>query len=324
MPPVFSVVIPTFNQADLLRTALTSVLNQTFTDFDVWLVNNRSTDHTVEVANSFGDPRINVIDFSNQGIIGAGRNAGINASQCAFVAFLDSDDSWRPNKLQVVSTAISENPEAGVFCHAQMVFRDGNPVEKTEFGTPKGYQGPLFDYWLRHGNRLTPSAAVVRRRNLESVEGFSEDPTLVTVEDSDLWLRLSKSCEFVFIPEVLGDYNLHVDSSSANVETHLNAALALIDRHWAGYEPEGKSMSRSMALRHQRANVHFGAARQYQRTGSFIKPLVHFTKALRFYPLHMRSVAGLGLLIAGIPLGAKRSARIADAAWRMGRGIEGN
>jgi len=321
MPPFFSVVIPTYNQADLLRAALTSVLNQTFADFDVWLVNNRSTDHTVEVANSFDDPRINVIEFSNQGIIGAGRNAGIQASQGKFVAFLDSDDSWRPDKLQVVSTAISENLEAGVFCHAQIVFRDGNPVEKTEFGTPKGYEGPLFYYWLRHGNRLTPSAAVVSRRYLKSVEGFSEDPKLVTVEDSDLWLRLSKACEFVFIPDVLGDYNLHADSSSANVQTHLNAALALIDRHWAGYEPESKSISRSMALRHQRANVHFGAARQYQRTGSFIKPLVHFTKALMLYPLHLRSIAGLGLLFAGKPLGAKKSARFADALWRMGRGI---
>jgi glycosyltransferase involved in cell wall biosynthesis len=322
MSPVFSVVIPTYNQADLLRTALASVLNQTFTDFDVWVVNNYSTDHTVEVANSFGDSRINVIDFSNQGIIGAGRNVGIKASKGELVAFLDSDDSWHPGKLQAVSTAISNNPEADVFCHAQMVFRDGNPVEKTEFGTPNGYDGSLFDYWLRHGNRLTPSAAVVSRRCLESAEGFSEDPTLVTVEDSDLWLRLSKTCEFVFIPEVLGDYNLHPGSSSANVETHLKAALALIDRHWAGYEPEGKLSSRSMALRHQQANVHFGAARQYQRAGSFKKPLVHFTKALMLYPLHLRSIAGLGLLLAGRPLGAKRSARIVDALWRVGRGFE--
>jgi len=324
MPPLFSVVIPTFNQADLLRTALTSVLDQTFADFDVWVVNNRSTDHTVEVANSFGDPRINVIDFSNHGIIGAGRNSGIKASESEYVAFLDSDDSWKPNKLQAVSTAITGNPEADVLCHAQMVFREGRPVEKTEFGTPNGYDGPLFDYWLRHGNRLTPSAAVVSRRSLEAAEGFSEDPKLVTVEDSDLWLRLSKTCGFVFISEVLGDYNLHADSSSTNVETHLNAALALIDRHWAGYEPEGGSMSRSMAFRHQRANAHFGAARQYQRTGSFIKPLVHFANALLLYPLHLRSVAGLGLLFAGKPLGARRSARIADAVWRLRRGIGGN
>lgn len=322
MAPEFSVVIPTYNQADFLRTALKSVLDQTFTDFDVWVVNNYSSDHTVDVAESFGDSRVRIIDFSNQGIIGAARNVGIKASTGEYVAFLDSDDTWRPNKLEKVSAAIAENPKADVICHSQMVFRDGSPVGKTEFGTPAGFDGPLFDYWLRNGNRLPPSAAVVSRSGLEGVNGFSEDPSLATVEDSDLWLRLSKTCQFVFLHEVLGDYNLHPESSSANVEVHLNASLALIDRHWAGYRPEGKSLGLRMAQRHQQANVHFGAARQYQRSGGFMKPLVHFARALRLYPLHMRSIAGLGLLIVGKPFGAKRSARFADALWRIGNGIE--
>ena len=319
MPPVFSVVIPTYNQADFLRTALASVLDQTFTDFDVWVVNNHSTDNTIDVANGFGDSRIRVLDFSNQGIIGAGRNLGIQASSGDFVAFLDSDDSWRPNKLEAVSKAISENPEAGVFCHAQMVLRDGRPVGKTEFGTPPGHDGALFNYWLRNGNRLTPSAAVISRGGLDAVDGFSEDPDLVTVEDSDLWLRLSQTCRFVFLPEVLGDYNLHPESSSANVEVHLKASLTLIDRHWTGHD---KSLGQRLALRHQRANVHFGAARQYQRSGDLVKPLVHFARALSLYPLHLRSVAAIGLLIAGKPFGAKRSARLADALWRISSGVE--
>ena len=294
-----------------------SVLTQTFTDFDVWVVNNHSTDHTVEVANSFGDSRVHVTDFSNQGIIGAGRNVGIKASGGDFVAFLDSDDAWRPNKLALVSQAIAANPEADVFCHSQLVLRDGSPVGNTEFGPPRGYVGLLFDFWLRQGTRLNPSAAVVSRRSLESANGFSEDPSLTTVEDTDLWLRLSKTCRFVFLPDVLGDYNLHPGGSSTNADRHLNASLALIDRHWADYRPDGNSLTKRMTKRHQQANMHFGAARQYQRTGRFMKPLEHFAKALTLYPIHMRSVAGLGLLFASKPLGAKRSARLADAIWRL-------
>lgn len=317
MSPAFSVIIPTFNQAEFLGAAIQSVLDQTFTDLDIWVVNNLSTDHTVEVANSFGDSRVNVTDFSNQGIIGASRNVGIKASDGEFVAFLDSDDTWRPNKLALVSAAIGANPENDVFCHSQLVLRDGMPVGITGFGPPAKYSGPLFDYWLQRGNRLTPSSAVVRRRSLESTNGFSEDPSLATVEDSDLWLRLSKTCKFLFLPDVLGDYNLHPGGSSTNVDQHLEASLTLIDRHWADYRPEGNSLTLCMAKRHQQANVHFGAARQYQRAGGFRKPLEHFAKALALYPAHMRSVAGLGLLFAGKPLGAKRSARFADAIWRL-------
>ena len=99
MAPLFAVVIPTYNQADYLKEAIDSVLAQSFTDFEIVVVNNHSTDNTREVIDSFNDPRITSIDFSNDGVIGAGRNVGIRAAKSDYVCFLDSDDTWYPEKL---------------------------------------------------------------------------------------------------------------------------------------------------------------------------------------------------------------------------------
>ena len=86
MPPVFSIIIPTYDQADFLKIALDSVLTQTFQDFEVIIVNNFSNDHTLEVVAQYDDSRIWSINFNNNGVIGAGRNEGIRRSQAEFIA----------------------------------------------------------------------------------------------------------------------------------------------------------------------------------------------------------------------------------------------
>ena len=97
--PYVSVVIPTYNHAKLLKKALDSVMAQTFEDWEAIVVNNFSADNTIEVVNSFADPRIKILNFSNNGVIAASRNHGLKEATGDFIAFLDSDDIWYPNKL---------------------------------------------------------------------------------------------------------------------------------------------------------------------------------------------------------------------------------
>ena len=97
--PTVDVVIPTYNQAEYLRKALQSLVDQEFHDWNALVVNNMSTDNTRAVVEEFNDPRINVIDFANHGVIAASRNIGIARSNATYLAFLDSDDWWFPNKL---------------------------------------------------------------------------------------------------------------------------------------------------------------------------------------------------------------------------------
>ncbi|NDF83787.1 MAG: glycosyltransferase family 2 protein, partial [Actinobacteria bacterium] len=98
--PRVSVVIPTFNHAKLLKRALDSVVAQTFDNWEAIVVNNFSADETIDVVRSFNDDRITLINFSNNGIIAASRNQGIKAARGQYLAFLDSDDKWYPEKLE--------------------------------------------------------------------------------------------------------------------------------------------------------------------------------------------------------------------------------
>ena len=99
-----SVVVPTYNHARFIGDALRSVVAQTFGDWEAVVVNNFSTDDTVDVVRGIGDPRIRLVDFANHGIIAAGRNEGIRLATGDYVAFLDSDDAWHPGKLERCTT----------------------------------------------------------------------------------------------------------------------------------------------------------------------------------------------------------------------------
>ena len=323
MAPKFSVVIPTYNQADYLKVALRSVLDQTYQDYEVIVVNNYSTDHTLDVIRDAGDPRVQVINFHNQGVIGAGRNVGIRASRGTYVAFLDSDDTWYPNKLERASEVIEADPVAGLICHDQDLVRDGRPAGAAQIGPPVGFKGNMHDYLLLRGNCVSTSASVVARRHLEEVGLFSEDPAHITVEDYDLWLKLSTVCRFHFIPEVLGAHNFHPSSASANVDGHLHAALAVLDMHCGRLHASGRSYP-SRAIRKRYANVYYVAARQVQRNsaagqshsgGAFRKALKYYLKTLMTYPLHKKAYAGLALFFADLLLGPTRRKRISYALW---------
>jgi len=97
---LISVVIPTYNRADDLKKAIESVINQTYADWELLVIDNHSTDHTREIIDNINDKRIRLFEIDNQGVIAASRNLGINNSKGKYVAFLDSDDIWTEDKLE--------------------------------------------------------------------------------------------------------------------------------------------------------------------------------------------------------------------------------
>ena len=314
--PAFSVVIPTYNQAEYLRVALKSVLVQTFTDFEVVIVNNYSTDHTLQVIQALPDPRVQVIDFRNHGVIGAGRNVGIKASQAPYVAFLDSDDTWYSDKLQRIAEVIKHEPDVGLICHDQDLLRDGQVAAVSCYGAPDDFPGSMYDHLLFVCNPPATSATVVARRYLDEVGYFSDDPGFMTVEDYDLFLKLAKVCHFRFVREILGSHNFHEASASANVELHLRSGLAVLDKHCGDLQKSDRNYPRRVFKRLY-ASAFFAAARQYQRRGDFKKPLVYYARTLWTYPIHQRAYLGLGLLFADRLLGRARRKRITAAIWGL-------
>ena len=180
-----SVIIPTFNRSKKGSRAITSVLNQTFTDYEVIVVDDGSVDETADSLRPFSH-RIRTIAHAQNRGVSAARNSGIKASRSPLCAFLDSDDYWLPEKLECQVRFFKENPEA-VACQTEEVWiRNGvrvNPRKKHL--KPSGY---IFEPSLKMC-LVSPSAVMLKRSLLHKVGLFDED--FPVCEDYDLWLRIS-------------------------------------------------------------------------------------------------------------------------------------
>ncbi|MEY4991056.1 MAG: hypothetical protein RIS08_1282 [Actinomycetota bacterium] len=206
--PKVSVVIPNFNYAPFLSEAIDSVLRQSFQDFEVIVVDNFSTDGSDSVAASFRDPRIRFVSFANMGSIARARNRGIELALGEYVAFLDSDDKWHPNKLELQLERMHEN---AITYHPLEFFGARRRGKTSAWKVTE----PTLENLLRGGNPVSTSSVIVARELLMKAGLFPEDQAFYTVEDYCLWLSLAANgAEFVLIPEALGRYRIHGSASS--------------------------------------------------------------------------------------------------------------
>ena len=184
--PRVSVIIPTYNHAQFLGAALASVLAQTITDWEVIVVNNFSTDETMKVVAAYRDMRVRLIDFANHGAIAASRNRGVALTQGEFVAFLDSDDTWEPTKLERCLEKLATGFD--LVCHGERWVRENGGSRDVIYGPESR---AAFGALLFEGNCISTSAVVVRRELLTRSGGFDERAEFVTAEDYHLWLKLA-------------------------------------------------------------------------------------------------------------------------------------
>lgn len=202
-----AVVCPTFNSAAFVEKTLATLFAQTRKPDQVIFSDDGSTDHTVEslrrcVAEMAGDTPCTILVNAHAGP-GASRNAGILAVDAQWVAFLDSDDLWMPEKLETIEAAIHDNPGANLFCHDEVrIGRDGRESPLV-YGRRYRAERPLTPQ-LYFANMFSTSAVTCRRDLLTECGGFDE--TLMSAQDYELWLRMSPAMHPVFIHEVLGKY----------------------------------------------------------------------------------------------------------------------
>lgn len=183
-PPSVSVIIPTYNRGWTLTDAIDSVIAQTFQDFELIVVDDGSEDNTAELLADYGCA-IQAIRQANAGV-SAARNAGIRAAGGEFIAFLDSDDRWLPDKLQVQTAYFNTHP-AAVICQTEEIWiRNGKRVNPKK--VHKKPSGQIFRPSLALC-LVSPSAVMLRREVFDEIGGFDE--TLPACEDYDLWLRIS-------------------------------------------------------------------------------------------------------------------------------------
>jgi len=221
MNALISVVIPTFNRASTLKKAIESVIKQTYSDWEVILVDNSSTDDTLEILEEFNNINIKLLTVNNNGVIGYSRNVGIEHSSGKYIAFLDSDDWWDCEKLSE-SVLLLESGNIDVVYHNCQIISDQSRGDTHCRRLSK----EVFSDLIINGNTLVTSSIVVLKSAIIDVGCFSEDKEVIGWEDYHLWIRLAEAnFQFGLIKKSLGFYRKGEDS----FDTPQRALLNLIE-----------------------------------------------------------------------------------------------
>jgi glycosyltransferase involved in cell wall biosynthesis len=204
-----SIVMPTYNHANYISLAVDSVRSQTYTNWELIIVDNFSDDGTLDLIKNYSqDARVKLLQINNDGIVAKSRNMGINNAAGSWVAFLDSDDVWFPNKLQTISTYL--NDRSDLIYHHLNVFDENSKVLRRKKIRSRKLDSPILKDLLLNGNTIATSSVVVRKRCLLEIGGMNESKELIGTEDYSTWLRISKTSDrFTLVPKYLGAYRSH-------------------------------------------------------------------------------------------------------------------
>lgn len=217
--PLVSIIIPTYNREKKLQRALNSVLSQTYSNWEVCIVDNHSSDKSIDLIDGYNDSRIKVYKIQNNGIIGASRNTGIKNAKGKYLAFLDSDDWWSSKKLEK-SIKLLEKEKASLVYHDCFIVNKEHQRFFIKTTKSRKLNTPVFDDLIVNGNCLITSSVVLKSEFMTKISGFSTDSRLVAIEDYDAWLKIAIiNQKFLKIPEVLGFYWLGGESESSPKKT---------------------------------------------------------------------------------------------------------
>jgi glycosyltransferase involved in cell wall biosynthesis len=221
-----SVIIPAYNAMPYIADSLQSVLNQSFADFEVLIINDGSSDNIEEWVSTVSDPRVKFISQENQGV-SAARNKGILHSRGTYIAFLDADDLWEPTKLEKQVNYLDNNPELGaVDTFIFLIDSQGKLIFPIGSFYQQGNKWKDFIEW--RDAVLCGSTLMVRRSCFEAVGLFDQE--LAALEDSHMWIRIAACYDFAILQEPLASYRQHINSASKNHEWMMSNSIRSIEK----------------------------------------------------------------------------------------------
>jgi glycosyltransferase involved in cell wall biosynthesis len=225
---IVSVVIPAYNQGHYLGRAIQSVLDQTYTHFEILVIDDGSTDDTAVIAKSFPDPRVRYIYQENRGLSGA-RNTGVRSAIGEYISYLDADDLFLPTKLERLVHELQTNPSLG-FVAGQAI-----PIDENDQPTGKLYAIPIpiDPARLLLGNPLHVGSVMVDRKWQDAAGPFDE--SLRSYEDWDMWIRLARlGCKMGWVDEPVSLYRFHTAQMTRIGTQMTNATFAVLDKIYSG------------------------------------------------------------------------------------------
>ena len=281
---LFSVIVTTYNRKELLKETMDSILAQTYSNFELIVVDNYSNYDFIKYMESFNDDRIRPFQNQNNGVIAVNRNYGINKAKGEYIAFCDDDDTWFPNKLEVVYSYIIKSPDSILFCHYENMIGD---VKKEKVLKHGPYSAEMYKSLLFNGNKVSTSATVVRKKETLEENGFDESKEYLSVEDYDLWMRLAKRGSFVFIEDVLGNYYWFGNNISANSRIHTEASFAVVDKHLKNWLI--KNPNDTLIVNKTYSIKWFQKALAYNKLGDFRNSKEFAFKAIKYKTLNIKA-----------------------------------
>lgn len=288
--PLVSVVIPTYNRESSIKDSLESVLRQTFTDFEVVVVDDCSDDDTLSVLAEIKDPRVRVLRHSANRGAGAARNTGVRAAQGTFVAFQDSDDEWLPRKLEKQLLALErfDATAIGVYCGMIVLLTplcangDSVALQYRPFLKDFPMEGDLKTSLLRGLSLISTQTFVVRRDAFLECGGFDE--TLKALQDWDCVIRVADYGPIAFVPEPLVIQRFSPNSLTHSAPNRVQAMRTILEkyRHEFGALPTALS------------GHYYRLAGGYRRLGEFSHAQTFFLQSLKLDPFRPKTWLSLG------------------------------
>jgi glycosyltransferase involved in cell wall biosynthesis len=285
-----AVILPCYNVEHYLARALDSVFAQTFTDFHIYAVDDGSLDGTIHVLENNAH-RCSFITQRHAGAAAA-RNFAMGMSNSPFVAFLDADDEWLPQKLERQIALLKQDSTLGLACSGCVMNENGGERQADFVQQRLPLSGRLFRKLVKNCFVFTPTV-VVRRRCLEEVGLFNE--SLAVCEDFNLWLRIAARWRIAFLPEVLAITHRRPESLSVSIppEARLRTGVEALENVRARC-PE-LSPAETTALRHALAERHYFHGSHLLSSGSKLPARRSLTSALKLRATHWRALVRLGL-----------------------------
>ncbi len=227
--PLVSIIVPTYNRAHLLGRAINSVLCQTFKDWELIIIDDNSNDNTIDIINNFlnkGQKIIYIKLDKNSGGASLPRNVGINIAKGDYIAFLDSDDEWLPEKLEKqVNLFLKLEKDVGIV-YTGAFFIDQNKNIRIKRAIDKGF---IYEKELSYNPVGSPSRVMVRSECFKNCGLF--DDSLLCAEDWDMWIRISKNYKVEYIDIPLVNYIESSDSISINFNKLIIGYKKLWEKH---------------------------------------------------------------------------------------------
>lgn len=277
--PLASVIVPTYNAQETIGETLESIFAQTFTDFELIVVNDGSTDNTLKIVSGYEDARLKVFSYPNAGVA-ASRNRGVAQAGGSYISFLDADDLWTPDKLEAQIEALENNSQAAVaYSWTDYIDHSGRFIDRDQRVT---FSGNVLRELLVRDFLESASNVMIRRQAFLDSGGFDE--SLSGAADWDLFLRLAANCSFVAVPRLGILYRLGGNSMSADLSMQERECLQVLEQ---AYEQASESLQtlkkHSFAYLYQYLGFKVMQGQLSRKKG--LSALSYFKRAVNYNPV---------------------------------------